>query len=168
MLIGYEHVFEKWDWTKYLINILKHNCPQRKIAPSPGQGWGLGQGEGQFQSWSSTRQLPPEEKCPPVSVRVWLRISFGVGGQFSSGEIVLETYQSSNTCALTFVSIFSFHRVNNYFHQMYLSGKIVTENEFNKLHQINLIISIKKSLEVNFNRSKIFLLRFYDAYDVNL
>ena len=35
-------------------------------------------------------QLPPEENCPPVRVRGWVRISFWVGGQFSSGAIVLE------------------------------------------------------------------------------
>ena len=29
-------------------------------------------------------------------------------------------------------------------------------------------ISLKKSIEVHFNRSKIFLLYFYDAYDVGL
>ena len=28
--------------------------------------------------------------------------------------------------------------------------------------------SFEKSIEVNFNKSKIFLLHFYDAYDVNM
>ena len=36
--------------------------------------------------------IAPEENCPPVRVRVWLRVSFGVGGQFSSGAIVLEPF----------------------------------------------------------------------------
>ena len=33
-----------------------------------------------------------EENCPPVNVRVWVRVrvSFRVGGQLSSGAIVLE------------------------------------------------------------------------------
>ena len=36
--------------------------------------------------------IAPEENCPPVKVRVWIRIrvSFRVRGQFSSGAIVLE------------------------------------------------------------------------------
>ena len=34
--------------------------------------------------------LPPKENCPPVRVRVWVRVSFEVGGQFSSWVIVLE------------------------------------------------------------------------------
>ena len=34
----------------------------------------------------------PREKVPPVSVRVWLRYSFGFGGQFSSEAIVLEPF----------------------------------------------------------------------------
>ena len=41
------------------------NCPRKKSAPP----------------------LPP-----PVRVRVWLRISFGVGGQFALGLIVLEPF----------------------------------------------------------------------------
>ena len=32
----------------------------------------------------------PEENCPPVRVWVWVRVSFGVGGQFSPGPIVLK------------------------------------------------------------------------------
>ena len=31
-----------------------------------------------------------EENCPLVRVRGWVRVSFGVGGQFSLGTIVLE------------------------------------------------------------------------------
>ena len=30
-----------------------------------------------------------EENCPPVRVRVLVRVFYGVGGQFSSGELVL-------------------------------------------------------------------------------
>ena len=38
------------------------------------------------------RKIAPEENCPPVRVRVWIRvrISFRVGKKFSSGAIVLE------------------------------------------------------------------------------
>ena len=32
----------------------------------------------------------PEENYPPVRVRGWVRVSFWVRGQFSSGAIVLE------------------------------------------------------------------------------
>ena len=36
--------------------------------------------------------MPPRKTAPPVRVRVWVRVSFGVGGQFSSRAIVLEPY----------------------------------------------------------------------------
>ena len=36
------------------------------------------------------RKIAPEEDCPSVRVSVWFRVSFRVGGQFSSGRIVLE------------------------------------------------------------------------------
>ena len=29
--------------------------------------------------------IVPEENCPPFRVRVWVRISFGVGGNFPRG-----------------------------------------------------------------------------------
>ena len=35
--------------------------------------------------------ITPEENCRPVRVRVWVRVSFGVEGQFSSMAIVLES-----------------------------------------------------------------------------
>ena len=35
-------------------------------------------------------QLPPEENCLPSRVGIWLRVSFGVGRQFSSRAIVLD------------------------------------------------------------------------------
>ena len=40
----------------------------------------------------ANRQLPPEENCPMFGVRVWVRVSSGVGGQFSMGAIVLEPF----------------------------------------------------------------------------
>ena len=36
--------------------------------------------------------IAPEKNSPPVRVRVWLRVSFGVVGQFSSGAIVQEPF----------------------------------------------------------------------------
>ena len=36
------------------------------------------------------RTIAPEENCPPVRVRVWIRVSFGIGRQFYSGAIVIE------------------------------------------------------------------------------
>ena len=39
---------------------------------------------------NSVRTIAPEENCPPVRVRVWVRVRFSVGGQLSSGAIVLE------------------------------------------------------------------------------
>ena len=62
--------------------------PPRKIVPRLGLGFGsrlrlvLGLG--------ATRQLPTKKIAPtPVRVRVSVMVSFGVRGQFSSGEIVL-------------------------------------------------------------------------------
>ena len=46
---------------------------------------------------------------------------------------------------------------------------IFTCNRFIPPEQVEKInLSLKKSIEVHFSRSKIFLLYFYDAYDVNL
>ena len=36
----------------------------------------------------------PEENCPLYRVKVWVRVSFGVRGRFSSGAIVLEPYMN--------------------------------------------------------------------------
>ena len=36
------------------------------------------------------------------------------------------------------------------------------------MKKIAILISLKKSIEVHFNRLKIFLLYFYNAYDVSL
>ena len=36
--------------------------------------------------------LPRKTAPPPVRVRVWVRVSFEVGGQFFSGAIVPEPY----------------------------------------------------------------------------
>ena len=38
------------------------------------------------------RTIAPEENCSPAKVRVWVRVSFRVGGQFSLGPIVLEPF----------------------------------------------------------------------------
>ena len=78
------------------------NCPPRKIAPPPPPRFGPGVGVwakvrfsfrvgGQPDNRSRRKLLPPSP--PPaamVRVRVWLRVSFGVGGQFSSGAIFLQ------------------------------------------------------------------------------
>ena len=39
---------------------------------------------------AANQAIVPERNCPPIRVRVWLRVSFGVAGQFSTGAIVLE------------------------------------------------------------------------------
>ena len=87
---------------------------------------------------SVSGQLPPEENCPPirvgiwikvrvnfrvggqphncfqgklVKVRVWVRVSFGFGGQFSSGAIVLEpitSAQITNTEIFAFIAVLVF------------------------------------------------------------
>ena len=38
----------------------------------------------------ATRQLPPRKIAPAARVRVWLGVSFGIGGQFFLGAIGLE------------------------------------------------------------------------------
>ena len=68
------------------------NIGIRTIAPRgklpPGQGWGFGQGQGQFQGWGGggNQTIAPEENCPAVTVRRSVRVSFGVGGQFSQNH----------------------------------------------------------------------------------
>ena len=39
---------------------------------------------------TSIRTIVHEGSCPPVRVRVWIRVRFRVGGQCSSGAIVLD------------------------------------------------------------------------------
>ena len=58
----------------------------RKIAPRLGLGFFF---LGRLRL-GSNQTIAPEKICPPVRVRVWLRVSFGVGWQFSSWKIVLE------------------------------------------------------------------------------
>ena len=43
-----------------------------------------------FRVWGGNQAIAPEENCCLVSDSVWVRVSFGVGGQFSLGPIVLE------------------------------------------------------------------------------
>ena len=40
----------------------------------------------------ANQTIAPEENCPLFRVRVWVRISFDVGGQFSLGAIFLEPF----------------------------------------------------------------------------
>ena len=60
--------------------------PPRKTAPRIGLrfrsrlGLVLGFGEG-----GGNQTIAPEEKCPLVRVKDWIRVSFGVGRKFSSG-----------------------------------------------------------------------------------
>ena len=63
------------------------NCPPRKIGSNKVLGLG--------QDWLSFRvggqpDNCPRGKLPPVRVWVWVRVSFGVGGQFSPRPIVLK------------------------------------------------------------------------------
>ena len=36
------------------------------------------------------QKIAPKENCSPVRVRVWFMFSFAVGGQLSSGAIIIE------------------------------------------------------------------------------
>ena len=64
------------------------NCPPKKIVPPVRIGV-LVKARVSIRVVGN-QAIAPEENCPLVRVRVWLRVSFGVGGQFSSGAIVLE------------------------------------------------------------------------------
>ena len=65
------------------------NCPLRKIVPQ--LRLGFGRRCGLVLGLEVNQAIGPGGNCPPpVRVRVWLRVSFGVGGHFSSGAIFLE------------------------------------------------------------------------------
>ena len=65
-----------------------NNYPPRKIALR--LELGFESRSGLVLGFGGNQTIAPKENCPLVRVRVWLRVSFGVGGQFSSGVIVLE------------------------------------------------------------------------------
>ena len=67
----------------YNKNGIRAIAAQEKL--SPGQGWGLDQGEGRFWGWGQPDNCP-EGNCPGW-IRVWLRISFGVAGNFLRGQL---------------------------------------------------------------------------------
>ena len=67
------------------------NCPPRKITPLPPPvRVGVSVNSRVIFRVGGQPDNCPGEKLPLVRVRVWVRISFGIGGQFSSGPIVLE------------------------------------------------------------------------------
>ena len=74
------------------------NCPPRKIAPR--LGLGLGSRSGLVLGLDGNETIAPEKNCPEVRVRVWLRVSFGVGGQFSSGTMVLEPFRNKTNISI--------------------------------------------------------------------
>ena len=86
------------------------NCPPRKFAPK----WGL-----RFESWlglvlglGGNGTIAPVKNCYPVRVSVWVRVSFGVGGQFSSRAIVLEPLLTNVIKSKTEISAFLLSRDN--------------------------------------------------------
>ena len=58
-------------------------CPTRKIAHRIGLGFGSR--SGLVLGLADNQTIAPKENCPPVRVRVWLRASFRVGGNFPRG-----------------------------------------------------------------------------------
>ena len=74
------------------------NCPQKKIAPR--LGLGLGSRSGLVLGLDGNETIAAEKNCPPVRVRVWLRVSFGVGGQFSSGTMILEPFRNKTNISI--------------------------------------------------------------------
>ena len=62
-----------------------NNFPPRKIVSRLGFGFVSRLG---LVLWLRGNQtIGPEENCPPVGVRVWDRVSFGVGGNFPLGQL---------------------------------------------------------------------------------
>ena len=66
------------------------HCPSRKITPR--LGLTFGSRSGLVLGLAGNKTIAPEEKCTPIRVRVWLRVSFGVEVQFSLGAIALEPF----------------------------------------------------------------------------
>ena len=67
----------------------------RQLPPEencPWLGLGFGSTSGLVLGLGGNQTIAPKEYCPPVRVRVWFKVSFGVGRQFSTGAIVLEPY----------------------------------------------------------------------------
>ena len=79
----------KFQAFRKLIYGIRIIAPPSKIAPR--LEFGFGSRSGLVLGLRSNQTIAPEKSCVPVKVRVWLRVSFGVGGQFSSGAIVPET-----------------------------------------------------------------------------
>ena len=72
--------------------------PPEKIAPR--LGLGFGSSLGLLLGFGSNQAIALEENCSPVRVTIWVRVSYGVGGQFSSGAIVLEPFFHSLEMAI--------------------------------------------------------------------
>ena len=71
-----------------------------------------------FRVGGQPNNCPRGKLTPPVRVRVWLRVSFGVGGQFSSGTIFLEPLPVRK-----FILFFLYHVLNKY---TYTSKQLLT------------------------------------------
>ena len=79
------------------------NCAPRKIARWLGLVLGLG----------GNQTIGLKENFPPVRVRVWVRVSFGVWGQFSSGAIVLEPSYRNDKILFKAQSLSLMRSINN-------------------------------------------------------
>ena len=64
-----------------------NNFPRGKLPPVRG---GFGSRSGFVLVLGGDQAIALKEICPLVRIRVWLRVSFEVGRQFSLGAIVLE------------------------------------------------------------------------------
>ena len=64
------------------------NGPPRRS--SPRLQLGFGSRSALVLGFGCNHTIAPEENCPPVRVRVCIRVSFGVVGRFSSGALGLE------------------------------------------------------------------------------
>ena len=67
-----------------------------KIAPR--LGLGFGSRLGLVLGLGGKQTIAPKENCPPVRVRGWIRVSFGVKGQLFSGAIFLEPFKLNPLC----------------------------------------------------------------------
>ena len=75
--------------------------PPRKIDPR--LRLGFGSRSGLVLGLGGNQKIAPEKSCPPVRVRVWLRVSFAVGGQLSQNHVrilVCSIYTSSRSATI--------------------------------------------------------------------
>ena len=69
-------------------NTVSGQLPLEEIyPPPPNLELGFGSRLGLVLALESNYIIAPEKNCPLVRVRTWVRVSFGVGGNFPRGQL---------------------------------------------------------------------------------